>query len=492
MSLKTVLLLHMHSQYSRFSLKISFLLLLGFNVLFYKHSEFSPIFSVVIPVFNTGTYLNQAVDSLINQSLNFRKYVQIVLVNDGSSDNSSEYCLQYKHLYPTNIVYLEQAHKGVSSARNLGLKYVKGKYTTFMDSDDVWSCTSFSEVYNFFLLHPEISIVTTRIKFFEMKTRYHYLDYRFSETRVVRILEDYSNIVMHVPASFFKTSIIEKRTFLETMRYSEDSLFINLVVLDYPNVGFIKEAVYLYRRRKECNSATNHKIYDKDYYLATPSLFYQALIDRSIEKFGEVIKYVQYLIMYDIHWRYKNVDRISILSMEESTLYKNTLDYYLCHVARSIVQEQKTISPDRIAYYLSRKDTLTWQTCLGIQSEETISDLTESPTIVFDWCMNETQTLKLVYLNLCKHDSECEYIFVADRYKFRIAVDPSRGSLRTIQISPTFQDFKVFLFYRRRCLECTVYFNSYSACARGNEILASGKRCLPPNIFFRRCSTKNV
>lgn len=106
-------------------------------------------FSVVIPVYNVEGYLAETLDSVIGQSIGFENNIQIILVNDGSPDDSEKICLEYAKKYPDNILYLKQENKGVSAARNYGMQYVEGKYVNFLDSDDKWTSGSFQAVYDF-------------------------------------------------------------------------------------------------------------------------------------------------------------------------------------------------------------------------------------------------------------------------------------------------------------------------------------------------------
>ena len=123
-------------------------------------------FSVVIPVYNVENYLEDTIGSIINQDIGFEDNIQLILVNDGSSDGSGEICREFEANYPDNIQYYEQANKGVSAARNLGAGYAKGKYINFMDSDDLWSENAFSEVWNFFEKNNETIDLVTCPQFF--------------------------------------------------------------------------------------------------------------------------------------------------------------------------------------------------------------------------------------------------------------------------------------------------------------------------------------
>ena len=112
--------------------------------------EYKYRFSVVIPVYHVADYLAETLDSVISQDIGFTEHIQVILVNDGSPDDSESICLSYQKRYPHNIVYVKQENAGVSAARNHGVKYVEGKYVNFLDADDKWAKNSFRAVFNFF------------------------------------------------------------------------------------------------------------------------------------------------------------------------------------------------------------------------------------------------------------------------------------------------------------------------------------------------------
>lgn len=87
--------------------------------------------SIIVPIYNTEQFLVRCVESLLNQSY---QPLQIILVDDGSTDNSLEICKHYEKY--DNVEVYHQNNKGVSSARNEGLKHIKGEYVFFVDSDD--------------------------------------------------------------------------------------------------------------------------------------------------------------------------------------------------------------------------------------------------------------------------------------------------------------------------------------------------------------------
>ena len=90
------------------------------------------LISIVVPVYNVAQYLRQCVDSILNQS--YRK-LEIILVDDGSTDNSGEICDQYAQ-QDSRVIVIHKENGGLSDARNAGIEIAKGEYIGFVDSDD--------------------------------------------------------------------------------------------------------------------------------------------------------------------------------------------------------------------------------------------------------------------------------------------------------------------------------------------------------------------
>ena len=92
-------------------------------------------FSIIIPIYNVEKYLKESIDSVLAQD--FTDY-EIILVNDGSTDNSPAICDEYAEKY-TQIKVIHKANGGLSDARNFGIKKAQGDYLIFLDSDDFWN-----------------------------------------------------------------------------------------------------------------------------------------------------------------------------------------------------------------------------------------------------------------------------------------------------------------------------------------------------------------
>ncbi|MBO0958844.1 glycosyltransferase, partial [Neobacillus sp. MM2021_6] len=103
-----------------------------------------PEISIIVPVYNIEHYLRECVDSILSQTFtNF----EVILVNDGSSDNSGDICKEYAKL-DGRVKVINQINKGVSAARNAGIKIAQGAYIGFVDGDDYIDNKMYQELYS--------------------------------------------------------------------------------------------------------------------------------------------------------------------------------------------------------------------------------------------------------------------------------------------------------------------------------------------------------
>ena len=97
--------------------------------------------SVIVPIYNTEKYVVECLESIVNQTL---KEIEIICIDDGSTDNSIEIVKCY-----SNIKIIHQKHSGLSIARNTGMQNANGEYIYFCDSDDVLEANALEELYNY-------------------------------------------------------------------------------------------------------------------------------------------------------------------------------------------------------------------------------------------------------------------------------------------------------------------------------------------------------
>jgi glycosyltransferase involved in cell wall biosynthesis/CDP-glycerol glycerophosphotransferase (TagB/SpsB family) len=311
------------------------------------------LFSVIISIHNTARYLDDSIGSLINQTIGIDK-IQIILVNDGSTDNSEYICLKYSKKYIKNLIYIKIAHRGVSRARNIGLSHAKGAYINFLDSDDKWDYSAFKNVHLFFRLYNNIDLVGGRIKYFESSEKYHFLDYKFNSTRIVNLTKEYNCIQLSASSSFFRISSIRGEKFEEDIFSGEDIRFIGNILLKKSIIGLIKGAIYFYRKRADSTSAIQNTERKKDYYFSTINFVQQYLIDKSVLLYNTILPFIQYYIAYEVLFRISSKSYI-FLDLKSYKKYCNIIENLIKQIDEKYFLEQKIFSSRLKLFALSKK-----------------------------------------------------------------------------------------------------------------------------------------
>ena len=218
-----------------------------------------PIISIIIPVYNAGHYLRSCIDSILAQDF---KDFELILIDDGSNDESSSICDHYSHLF-LNIKTFHFKNEGVSSARNHGIELAQGKFLVFVDADDEVPPTSLSSLmkeeadlviggYIRKVHGKETIYIPKEGKKYDEKTKELFLDDILSRT-----------FLIDGPCSkLYKREIIENNhlTFNKNLSYAEDKLFVYTYMLLANNIITTKEIVYHQIRRKNSLSSNTHSI----------------------------------------------------------------------------------------------------------------------------------------------------------------------------------------------------------------------------------------
>ena len=297
--------------------------------------------------------MDDSIGSLFNQTIGFEN-IQIILVNDGSTDNSEDICLKFKNLYRENIIYLKIGHSGVSKARNEGLKYANGSYINFLDSDDMWDSQAFNYINLFFNKNKNVDIVAGRIKNFELNNRFPSTDYKFKETRVVNLIEDFNYIQNSAASCFFRKSSINNKRFDEELIFAEDVKFLNTIFLNKPLLGVVREAVYKCRKRIDSSSASQSIEKKSDFYFKSTKLVLKFLIRKSLYLYNYILPFIQYYIATEILYRLE-VKSYLYLDSENFIKYSKILEKILRQIEDKYILEIKCYHPYFLIYALSKK-----------------------------------------------------------------------------------------------------------------------------------------
>ena len=223
--------------------------------------------SVIIPVHNTADYLKACVESVTSQKL---KEIEIILVENGSSDNSLEICYQLEK-EDSRIKVLKIDKADLSTARNEGAKIASGEYLGFVDSDDTIHPDMYDKMYQLAIQH-DLGLVNCNFycKYDSKPNKYPY-----SQNGMVLILNAHEAVTLNLRekisriacAMLYKKSLFDTLKFPENMYY-EDRASTFLFMAEAKKVGIINKAYYAYYQRAgSINKAKSFRKY-RDYAIA--------------------------------------------------------------------------------------------------------------------------------------------------------------------------------------------------------------------------------
>ncbi len=241
-----------------------------------QSTDMRPLVSIIVPVYNVKTYLEECINSLLGQTYN---NIEIILVDDGSSDGSGAICDKYS-IQDNRVKVHHIQNQGVSHARNLGIDKSEGEWLTFVDADDTLDLAAIQISVDYIVQHIESIDI---LQFGGAKT-YDAYEYCTKSEAIASL-----KLRRNACASLYRASVIKNNNirFIEGLRLGEDQLFNYSVVHHSRYCQRIANNFYKYR---QIDSSSTH----------TPSA--QALIKtvEEINKFSfqdEFSYYLQILIL---------------------------------------------------------------------------------------------------------------------------------------------------------------------------------------------------
>ena len=322
-------------------------------------SDYRFKFSVVTAVYNVEPYLAEAIESILAQDIGFEESVEMVLVDDGSTDGSGAICDEYQQKFPNNIKVIHKENGGAASARNTGISHCEGQYISFMDADDRLTSSTLSDVYGFFsTCDANIPFVSVPIYFFEKRDFGHRLNYKYEceNSRIIDLAHEYSFVQMSASSAFFRHKILQDRSFDTTLKYAEDAKLIMDILLDYPRYGIVPSGRYMYRTRNALDSALNVSKHCKEWYIDSLKYYTFWALDESERRLGYIPDFVQYTIMYDLLARFRMKKfPDDVMTAHEKESFLSMLFRALQRIDDHIVMEQRNLSPELCDYLLSTK-----------------------------------------------------------------------------------------------------------------------------------------
>ncbi len=219
--------------------------------------------SIIVPVYNSEKYISRCIDSIINQTyIN----IEIIIVNDGSLDGSGKILDRYAAI-DKRIKVFHQKNKGVSSARNIGIKMSKGKYISFVDSDDSLYPESMETLHDY-ISKAGADIATGVVNVIYNARRSVKETNRSDSLLVYNNLDGIKNFMLentsvYSVAKLYRANVIKKIEFSLQLKINEDKYFVYQALKNAKYSIYIDEVIYSYYQN---NSSVTHSGFSK-YYL---------------------------------------------------------------------------------------------------------------------------------------------------------------------------------------------------------------------------------
>ncbi len=226
-----------------------------------KHS---PLVSVIVPVYNTEKYLRRCIDSILAQT--FTDF-ELLLINDGSKDNSGAICDEYAKK-DSRIRVFHKENGGVSTARNLGLNDAKGDYIIFLDADDYWYNSTFLQELYDKAIEYNLDIIRGGYKAVD-ESGEDLFERPYSKERLeyaCKVISSYEFLKYGISGEFFLPLSLISRELINGFRFDanqiflEDAKFYSQILVESRRCMFIPVYFYAYRKnRYSVSSKVNTK-----------------------------------------------------------------------------------------------------------------------------------------------------------------------------------------------------------------------------------------
>lgn len=297
--------------------------------------------TIIIPVFNVENYIRECLESLFSQTYtNF----ELIIVNDGSTDNSLKIIKEYIDEYPEKIVLLNQENQGVSEARNLANNYIRGDYLIYIDPDDYLHPDYLKKlVLEIEKNKADVAVCGYEVFYDDIKGKNYKKKYNVSVELLngMTVAEMMMNLHLegYLWNKMFRVSSLKaKGIFFEKGRYIQDWYPVFETLAYMSKIVFINESLYFYRQRSTSTVYKKSKKNVDDYYYACQQIIKKAeklnidakIVDKfKVSNFLSIVSGIYYINDIDIDDLYlfsfecgytKLIDNVSFLKNRKISL----------------------------------------------------------------------------------------------------------------------------------------------------------------------------
>ena len=310
--------------------------------------------TVLVPVYNVEKFLRGCLQSLTEQTIGFEN-IEVVLVNDGSTDNSEAICREFADKYDNVFLYSKE-NEGLSKTRNYGLVRSHGKYIFFLDSDDKLRADTVKSVTDFFdTVYDEVDLVTYRIiqYYSEKPVIVHYRYRTLTKTDVYDLTDPVNRFITQTNINICIKNRGEDNLLFDTtpnFRH-EDEKYCCDILREKMKLGFCSDGEYIYNR-DNVDSIVSTKFSPENIF-DTSMTFYEKLFD----SFGKFVPtYYQGIVFNDLRWKLKDGKLLPLhLSGEDWERANLRIDRLLARIEEDTIVLHPSVSENQLFYWLLRR-----------------------------------------------------------------------------------------------------------------------------------------
>lgn len=329
--------------------------------------------SIIVPVYNVEKYLVTCMESMVNQTL---EEIEIIVVNDGSPDNSIVILEEYERKYPHKVRVFTTKNCGVSHARNYGLDHAVGEFVMFVDSDDFIELDMVEKLYSKAIADNNDLVLCARNNVYEVEGK---TELRKKEMKIFSVNQNFKMSerkfeMAHV--SPFPWDKLFKRSLLEGIRFPEGIRFEDLVVAFEvvsiaESIGVVPEPLYNYRKTTQSGFLNSFSEATKDIVTSFGLLIEFMKKHELFDTFKEELEYVcvrhfffRYESFYSKEKKGQLALKIDIINATQDFLMKEfpnwAENHYLKYVAGSALKKhlKHYVTKEKTIRYISFRDRI--------------------------------------------------------------------------------------------------------------------------------------
>ncbi len=304
--------------------------------------------SVILPIYNVEKYLEECIESVIHQTIGFEN-IQLIMVDDCSTDNSFEIAQRYSQKYSNCIsIKLDERSGSAGRPRNVGIKNAKGKYLMFSDPDDFFDLSAFEKMYNAIEEKKADFIIANWNYTDEDGTKWEkpvFSTERFHDFKLD--IHDYGDSFYIMNSSMcnkiFNRSFIKKNKIrcLEGVP-GEDTYFSMCAFLEASNVYYIEDIIYYYRQRNHTDSLSISWNCSGNFFKGM-NIAYKALYEKFVEK--NEIQYYRFVYARNMTYLlYRFIDSTLMTDDEKIEILGDMRWFYKLSKTLDVPACQKSLS----------------------------------------------------------------------------------------------------------------------------------------------------